>query len=94
MSKKGLAERVLIIEGVPSQSKNLALYLMRAGYDVARLPSHPEALVSMYVLSPDIIIVDDLNIEHRDGYRRIGNAMGVPVISISGMHCAYPGRAS
>jgi len=85
---------VLIIEGVPLQAEELALSLIQAGYDVARVPNRPEALMSMYLLKPDLIIVADQNTENEEGCRRIGCALGVPVIGIADSQCVHPRPAN
>ena len=77
-----MPDRIFIIEGESSLSKELASALTEASFSVARVPDYPEALLKLDEFKPDMVIVDE-SLPGRDGIEvcsQLRSTSGVPVV--------------
>ena len=77
-----MADRILIIETRPSLGKDVVLALAKAGFSVACVHGYPEALLSLEVFKPDIIILDHTSKDSLEVCRQIHTVFRLPVILI------------
>jgi len=77
-----MSDSILIIEGEPSLSKELASAFTEAGFAVDNVPDYPEALLKIDEFKPDMVIVDE-SLPGRDGIEvcsQLRSTFGVPVV--------------
>ena len=77
-----MSDSILIIEGEPSLSKELASAVTEAGFAVDNVPDYPEALLKIDEFKPDMVIVDE-SLPGRDGIEvcsQLRSTFGVPVV--------------
>jgi len=77
-----MSDSILIIEGEPSLSKELASAFTEAGFAVDNVPDYPEALLKIDEFKPDMVIVDE-SLPGRDGIEvcsQLRGTFGVPVV--------------
>ncbi len=77
-----MPDRILIIEGESSLSKEATSVLTEAGFSVACVPDYPEVLLELSKFKPDLVILDEVlrvkdDIEARFEFYGI---FGIPVI--------------
>jgi len=78
MGKK--CDRILIIDTESSLGEELVPALAEAGFSVARISSYPEAMLSLEVLKPDIIILNHTSEENLEACHQLHTTSGLPVI--------------
>ena len=77
-----MPDRILIIEGELSLSKELTSALTEASFSVAHVPNYPEALLKLDEFKPDMVIVDEV-LPGGDGVEacsQLNSILGIPVI--------------
>jgi len=75
-----MADRILIIEMGPSLGEDVVLALAKAGFSVARVHGYPEALLSLEVFKPDMIILDHTSKDSLEMCRQLHTVFYLPVI--------------
>jgi excisionase family DNA binding protein len=73
-------DRVLIVDTDSSLSRELVPALNEAGFKVARVPGYQEAILSLEVLNPDMIILRHRSDESLELCRQLRAASHLPVI--------------
>lgn len=75
---------ILVIEGEPSLSKELASALDEADFSVAAVPDFPEALRKLADFKPDLVIMDAVltSGDGMDACYQLRKNLGVPVVLI------------
>jgi len=74
-------DRILIIEGAGTWSKELVPAFIQAGFDAVRTPGTPETLLELDVFNPDIVILDEAA-TYSKGICHQFVSTGVPVILV------------
>ena len=75
-----LRDRILVIGSKSLLGEELTPTLAKAGFSVARVPSYPEALLSLEVFKPDMIILVHTSEESLETCNQLHTAFRLPVI--------------
>lgn len=75
-----MRDRILIIDMESSRGEELVPALAKAGFSVACVPSYPEAMLSLEVLKPDVIILSHASEESLEVCHQLYTAFCLPVI--------------
>jgi signal transduction histidine kinase len=75
-----ICDRILVIDTESSLGEELMLTLTEAGFSVARVSSYPEAMLSLEVLKPDMIIFNHISEESLEVCNQLRTTICLPVI--------------
>ncbi len=59
IKKESTRDRILLIEGIASWTKDLVPAFTRDGFSVVHLSRSPKDLYKIYIFNPDIVILDE-----------------------------------
>ena len=90
MVKRGAVKRILVVEDDPALRVVIRMVLERAGYEVSEARHGEEALESIGVGAPDLIIADLRmpvmgGVELVDRIRSNPTTVSIPVVMLSGL---------